>query len=86
MAGRGASGRHRRRLPGLFMALAVAISGRAIAEDVPAPPPIAPIPSALREAALEERLRQMEERLKSLPDPEEVRRLRETVRDLFYGG
>lgn len=73
--------------------LGLGVPRRATGQEVPSPPPIPPAaaarvaPSApagrtAREVELEERLRRMEERFKSMPDPEQVRRLQTTVQQL----
>jgi phosphate-selective porin OprO/OprP len=71
-----------------LLGLGLGIPGRAVAQEPSAPPPALP-PSAsapaartAHEAELEQRLRQMEDLLKRMPDPEHVRRLESTVQEL----
>ena len=86
-------GRIRRWLPMLLISLALGLGvpRPAPAQSSAAPPPSVPAVPALpaasdtrtaHEAALEERLRQMEDLLKRMPDPEHVRQLESTVQKL----
>ncbi|HZW30003.1 MAG TPA: porin [Isosphaeraceae bacterium] len=74
-----------------LLGLGLGIPCRAPAQSAAAPAPSAPVAPALptisgtrttHEAALEERLRQMEDLLKRMPDPEHVRQLESTVQKL----
>ena len=89
MTGGDEGGQDGRWLPMLLCLLGLALWGarNARRRRSPRPRPYLrhrPLPRALtaREAALEERLRQMEERFRRMPDPEEVRRLQERLRSL----
>ncbi len=88
MAGHSDDGRYRRWGPILCGMLVLGWPSRAPAQDPAALPPAlpaAPAPSGERtahEAELEQRLRQMEDMLKKMPDPEHVRQLESTVQKL----